>query len=146
MADQPWLILAHPPHQGWSALAIQNNSQILLAGTGKDGIFTGNQFALVRFNSTGIIDSTFGINGKVLTQIGIDAVIHSISIDSGNSIIATGRSKTSINAFYDFTITKYKSDGALDSNFNTNGILTTDFNSLDDIIYSSAIQSDNRLL
>ena len=49
---------------GATSVAIQPDGKILIGGTS-----TSANFALARFNSNGILDSTFSADGKVQTQL-----------------------------------------------------------------------------
>ena len=56
---------------------IQNDGKIILGGFTNNSI--DDDFALVRFNSDGSLDNTFGTSGIVITQIGSsDERIHSL--------------------------------------------------------------------
>ena len=46
-----------------------DNGKIVVAGTGKNGADPGD-FALVRFQTDGSLDSTFGVGGKTFTTFG----------------------------------------------------------------------------
>lgn len=52
-----------------NAIAIQSDGKILVAGVAK---ITGNNndFAIVRYNTDGTLDSSFGSNGKTTTNFG----------------------------------------------------------------------------
>ena len=88
---------------GW-AVAIQSNGKIVMAGSSNNG--NDNDFALVRFNSNGTLDSTFDTDGKVTTAIGsgID-VANSLFIQNDGKIVAAGFSE--MNGHYDFAIARY---------------------------------------
>ncbi len=43
---------------------------------------------------------------------------------------------------HDFALARYTANGTLDSSFGENGIVTTDFNNLDDYANSIALQGD----
>ena len=48
-----------------NAVALQNDGKIVVAGTSNDN------FAVVRHNSDGTLDNSFGSGGKVVTDIGV---------------------------------------------------------------------------
>src|SRR5262245_13993792 len=61
---------------GWggdaaTSMAIQNDGKIVVAGRSKDD-FNDYIFALARYNTNGTLDPTFGTNGELITDIGID--------------------------------------------------------------------------
>ncbi|HXI23060.1 MAG TPA: delta-60 repeat domain-containing protein, partial [Pyrinomonadaceae bacterium] len=98
-----------------NALAVQGDGRIIVAGQ------TGPDFGVVRYNSNGTPDSTFGIggNGIVITKFasGATSIGRGIAIDSTGKIIVAGRSRTEL------AIAKYKTDGTLDTSFGSAGLV-----------------------
>ena len=85
-----------------------------------------SDFALVRYNSNGSLDTTFGIGGKVvtneLTPLQYDSArAESILYQSDGKIILIG------NASFSFGLARYNSDGSLDSSFGNSGLVTSSF-------------------
>src|SRR5262249_26387030 len=102
-------------------------------------------FALVRYNSDGIIDSTFGISGIVKTIVGgVNDELTSLSIQSDGKIIGAGYAK--IGSYYKFALVRYQLNGSLDSTFGINGIVTSSAFAYDDYATSAAIQSDGKIV
>jgi len=69
-------------------IALQTNGKIVLAGyAGVD-----NDFALMRYNRDGSVDTDFGVEGRVLTDFGIsqDDLANSVAIQSDGKIVAAG--------------------------------------------------------
>ena len=90
----------------------------------------------------GDLDTTFGVNGWVTTDI------QSGSPDYGNSIVAQLDGKIVVaggGGFYDFALVRYNQDGALDNSFGIDGIVTTDFTGYD-WANSIKIQNDEKLV
>ena len=103
------------------SIAVQNDGKIVLGGYSDNG--SDKNAALVRYESDGNLDLTFGVNGKVLTDFdgASDEIkvlkIHNLTgniIVGGASIISSSISKP--------VIARYLSDGSLDLNFNSTGI------------------------
>lgn len=124
------------------AIALQPDGKIVVAGI--TGSATAH-FALVRFNPNGLLDSTFGINGKVITDVtpGSDNRAYTIVLQPNGKIIVAGSSNTANND--DFTLVRYNSDGSIDSGFGNRGIVTTQFVG-DDVVRSIALQSDGKIV
>jgi uncharacterized delta-60 repeat protein len=97
------------------ALTILPDNKIIIAGSGDFG------FLLVRYNSNGEQDNTFGINGTVLTHIDQDDKATAISIQPDGKIIVAGNSGYINN----ISIARYNADGNLDTSFGKNGIVIT---------------------
>ena len=125
------------------SIAIQSDSKIIAAGYSYNG--SDFDLALVRYNSNGSLDNTFGTNGIVITSVGDSSdYANSIAIQSDGKIIAAGNSFNGSD--FDFALVRYNSNGALDNTFGTNGVVTTDFGASDNIATSIAIQSDEKII
>ncbi|MEJ2617302.1 MAG: T9SS type A sorting domain-containing protein, partial [Ignavibacteriaceae bacterium] len=133
------------------SVAVQKNSgnltgeKIIIAGT---ACIAGQfDFALVRYNLNGTLDSSFGANGIVTTKLNStsNSVARSISIQSNGKLLAAG---STINAGYcDFAIVRYNYNGTLDNSFGTNGIVTTQIGpSFFSEIESVVIQKDGKII
>ena len=122
--------------------AIQSDGKIVVAGISNNGV--NNDFAIVRYNSNGSLDNTFGTGGKVTTAIGVAADEgYSVAIQSDGKIVVTGFSHNGTNN--DFALVRYNTDGTLDNTFGAGGKAITDFGGTDEA-YSVAIQSDGKIV
>ncbi len=95
---------------------VQVDGKILLAG--------GNNadFALVRFNMDGTLDTTFSDDGKVTTDFdGGTDLGNSIVVQPDEKILVAGSSSGA------FALARYNTDGTLDATFSDDGKLTTGF-------------------
>jgi len=125
------------------AVAIQSDGKIVVAGTSSNG--TNNDFAVVRYNTDGTLDTTFDTDGKVTTAIGgsYDSA-NAIAIQSDGKIVAAG---TSFNgADDDFALVRYNTNGTLDTTFDTDGKVTTAIGGSYDYANAIAIQSDGKIV
>ena len=115
-----------------------------LIGGYANGVGIQRSFAIIRLDINGNLDPTFGTNGSVVTVVPSTlAQIFKIKLDENNNIFAVGESALSGQAV-DFTIAKYSFDGQIDTNFGTNGIVTTDFYGSHDRAWDFIIK-DNQL-
>jgi uncharacterized delta-60 repeat protein len=107
-------------------VAIQTDGKIIVAGHSTSTV-TGKDFAVVRYNSDGSLDNTFGSNGVVTTdlQTGSDDVAYSIALQTDGKIVLAGYSDNGSNK--DAALVRYNNDGSLDNTFGSNGIVLTDF-------------------
>lgn len=106
------------------SLAIQPDGKIIVGGTIQFGA-TGKDFALVRYNSNGSLDSTFGGGGIVQTSFDNSTqneFLQSIALDSNGRIVAAGYADTAV-AEQSFALARYNSNGSLDSSFSDDGKL-----------------------
>jgi uncharacterized delta-60 repeat protein len=116
------------------AVAIQNDGKIIAAGDAYNGN-NGWNFALVRYNSNGSLDTSFGSGGKVLTN---GAGARAIAIQSDGKIVAAGYDYA-----YSFALVRYNPDGSLDASFGTGGKVLTFMNGGASAV---AIQSDGKIV
>ena len=121
-----------------SAVALQGNGKIIVVG-GVDGADA--TFATIRYNSDGSLDTGFDSDGIVLTNVvaGFENA-NAVKVQSDGKIIVGG------NAAGNFGLVRYSANGALDTSWGTNGIVTTDFGFSNDIASSLAIQTDGKIV
>ena len=122
-----------------NSMALQNDGKIVVAG---DYRYSSQKIdiALIRYNSNGILDNSFGTNGIVLTKIGsANDFAYSTAIQGDGKIIAAGASVSTVD--YDFALVRYNPNGSIDSTFGTNGIVMTQIGGADDIAASVTLQT-----
>jgi uncharacterized delta-60 repeat protein len=109
--------------------AIQTDGKIIVVGYTTSAL-TGKDFALVRYNTNGALDNTFGTNGIVTSdlQLGSDDVAYSVALQADGKIVVGGYSDDGSNK--DAALVRYNTNGSLDNTFGTNGITTTNFEAL----------------
>lgn len=111
-------------------VAIQPDGRIVAAGASSAG--TTSDFALVRYNTDGSLDPSFGAGGKVTTDFsGLSDGAAAVRLLPNGDIVATGSAVTG-NFDTDFALARYNSDGSLDVSFGSGGKVTTDFFGLTD--------------
>ncbi len=116
---------------GIDALALDAQGRIVAAGftdTGKAGL--GNplsQFALVRYNTNGGLDKTFGTGGEVTTSIrtGNAAMARGVVIQHDGKIVAAGFTYNRDTGLESFALTRYTAGGSLDKTFGSGGAVVT---------------------
>ena len=129
------------------AVAIQADGKIVVAGTSNG---SGNfDFALARYTTAGVLDTTFGGgDGKVTTDIvTADAdYATAVAIQADGKIVVAGYSNGS--GTNDFALARYTAAGVLDTTFGGgDGKLVTDIVTADqDFAYAVAIQADGKIV
>jgi len=132
-------------HDVANALGIQSDGRIVAAGYSYNG--SNYDFALVRYNTDGSLDATFGAGGIVTTPVGSDEdIAYALVIQSDGRIVAAGSSFNSGSNKHDIALVRYNANGALDTGFGTGGIVTTTVGSINDYAYALGIQSDGRIV
>jgi uncharacterized delta-60 repeat protein len=130
------------------AVAIQPNGKIVAAGWIVEIIGDVNlhKFAIVRYNPDGSLDTSFDADGKVVTPIGTSYdEAYSVAIQSDGKIVAAGTSANGSTSF-DFALVRYNTNGTLDTSFDSDGKVVTDFANGNDFVHSVVIQSDGKIV
>ncbi|MEH1968191.1 putative Ig domain-containing protein [Nostoc sp.] len=117
------------------SVSVQADGKILVAGS------SSSNFALVRYNSNGSLDTDFNITGKVITNLGSTDIAYSVTVQADGKIILAGRRGS------DFALARYNINGSLDTSFGSGGKVITDIGSAtSDIAYSVSVQADGKIL
>lgn len=128
------------------ALASQADGKLVAAGNSRPGASGFDDFALARYSADGVLDTTFGNGGRVLTDFGDGERVRALAIQADGRIVAAG-SRGLI--FLDFALARYNSNGTLDTDFGAGGKVTTDFTgtgSSQDQAFALVIQADGKLV
>ena len=103
-------------------MAITEDGKVVVAGG--DGLHA----ILMRYNTDGTLDTTFGGDGIVETDTDDLNQLNSLSIDSEGRVVGAGTAIGEGEGFevLDFAVARFKPDGSLDTSFGSNGVVTTD--------------------
>lgn len=125
------------------ALALQTDGRILLAGSRADA--GGEDAIVLRYDSDGTLDTAFDDDGvqTVPFSTGPDRA-YAIRLQNDGDILVGGVAEGA--ADNDFALARLTSDGALDVDFGTDGMVLTDFGAGDDVAQALALQSTGRIL
>lgn len=99
-------------------------------------------FALIQYNSDGSLDTAFGVDGKVIADIGERGLVYGSYLQEDGKILVSGYSGTND---IKFSLVRYNSDGSVDTSFGQGGIVAADFPG-NQYGYSIAVQSDGKIL
>ena len=114
-------------------IKIQPDQKILVLSMFGRGYFS-DGYSLTRFKPNGILDSTFGINGRHTVMDDQQPYALAIQPDGKILVSSTYNSDTlnqppSTYTGYDYNLTRYMSNGSIDNSFGTNGKVITNFSS-----------------
>lgn len=100
---------------------------------------------LIRYNSDGTLDQTFGSNGFVQVDIssGLDE-LYNLTADGAGNLYACGTMV--FGGSPDMMVAKFLPSGALDSDFGLGGAVPIDFNTQADRAWDILVQPDSRIL
>lgn len=126
------------------SIALQPDGRIVVAGASFVGM--NGDFALVRYNTDGSLDASFGVGGKVTTDFfGFGDSANAVGLLPDGRIIVAG-SAFSSSTVTDFALARYNRDGSLDASFGAGGKVITDFFGFSDRASALAIQADGRVV
>jgi len=136
-----------------TSMAVQPDGKIVVAGYVPQVPADNSldvEVVVVRYNSNGSLDTTFGGDGIVTTNLG-GAAISSMALQPDGKIIVSGSySRHDSSSFNgensDVAVVRYKSNGSLDTTFSGDGIVTTNLGGITDDGNSIAVQSDGKIV
>jgi uncharacterized delta-60 repeat protein len=120
-------------------MALQSDGRILLVGAK----------TLLRFNTDGSLDTTFGTGGQVhvpFDQSSRDTA-QDVAVQADGRIVVVGfvSSDTQVGKD-DFAVARFNANGTVDTSFGTAGLTTTDFFGISDEARRVKIQPDGKIL
>ena len=126
------------------SVVLQSNGKIVVAG---NSTIPGNDldFAIVRYNADGTLDTSFGTDGIVTEDFSTSTdYASSIALQSDGKIVAAGNAN--ISGHSDFAVVRYNGNGTPDTSFSGDGKVTTNINSRDSDASSMVLQSDGKIV
>ena len=131
-----------------NAVALQADGKIVLVGTTyKNNDYSEEDFAVVRYNANGTLDTTFGVNGKVTTDFpGLAAVASSVVVQPDGKILVAGGAFPLFTFLGDIKPSATTRMGQLDTGFGSGGIVTTSFAGRRKHAFSVALQPDGKIV
>lgn len=124
---------------GGRALALQSDGKILALGRSR----------LMRFNTNGTVDTTFGTAGTVAIAFnGVSGEeARDLAVQSDGRIVVAGYTRATPTVLnYDFAVARYNSNGQLDTSLGGDGVVAIDFDGQLDRGHRVALLSDGRIL
>jgi uncharacterized delta-60 repeat protein len=127
-----------------NSVAAQRDGKIVVAGDADVG--RAHQFALVRYNSDGSLDTSFNSSGKITTAVGArDCHGQGVALQGDGKIVVAGYSFNE-GGRCSFTVLRYTADGSLDTSFGDAGKVTTSIGGKNDSAESVVIQGDGKIV
>lgn len=132
-----------------SKVALQPDGKVVVAGY----TYAENSYnaLLARFTTSGSLDSSFGGDGIVITNIATVQGVPSsdfpnaLTLQADGKIAVAGSTGASFSS-EDFFVVRYLTDGSPDSSFAGDGITTMDMGSSYDVAYAIAVKSDGQIV
>lgn len=126
------------------ASGIQADGKIVTVGRTQIGT-DNTDFAIVRYNADGTLDSSFGNGGKVITPISNDNdFANRVEIPADGRIVVIGSATSATNLV--FAAVRYNTNGTLKTSFGTNGIVLTPIGNSDSQATDIKLQTDGKIV
>jgi uncharacterized delta-60 repeat protein len=143
-----YLTLVDKLSAGANKAVLQPDGKIVAAGF--SGRYENNaDFAIVRFLPGGGIDSSFGANGKVITDFGSNVGEEAVDLllQGDGKIIAIGNSGGSTTGNSKVVMARYNSNGSLDSSFGVQGkFVSFLFSGYSNYVSTACLQEDGKIV
>ena len=129
-----------------NGVAIQADGKIVVVGYSAATGTSVNSFSVVRYNTNGSLDNTFGTGGIVTTAIRtLNDRAYDVKIQADGKIVVCGISANT-SSDIDGALVRYNSDGTLDNTFGTGGKVIQALSTKNDYYYSLLLQSDGKII
>ena len=126
-------------------VAIRTDGKIIVAGNSFVSSPSNSDFALIRYNSNGSLDTTFSGDGRLITNFGGLDYVFDVALQSNGKIVAAGQK--CVSGLCDVALARYNSNGTLDVTFSGDGKQTSDFGSRNNGSFGGlAIQSNGKIV
>ncbi len=130
------------------AMTVQPDGKVLLAGDCLNG--TTSNFCSVRYTSTGVLDTTWGTTGKLITSVSSSSsatsAARAMAVQPDGKVLLAGDCWNGL--ANDFCSVRYSPTGVLDTTWGTLGKLITSFGSVNSYVdrHAIAVQPDGKVL
>lgn len=122
-----------------NSVCVQEDGKIILGG-----VYNNVECLLVRYKSNGILDSSFGVNGKVISAISLNTGISSVTVQANKKIVVGGTDQGSSQPI--FLVGRFNQNGSVDSSFGSSGFVLTKCSNRGDILEKVLLQIDGKII
>ncbi|MER5417886.1 hypothetical protein [Streptomyces virginiae] len=119
------------------AMALQADGKIVTVGLADNGANS----AFVRHNTDGSLDTTFGGDGTVVTNVSGFDQANKVVVQADGKIVTAGYANNGA----DTAMMRYNADGSLDASFDGDGIAITDLGGID-VAQGVTLQPDGKIV
>lgn len=131
----------------FTGVALQSDGRIVVAGTQGQNMQMGAAQILMRFMPDGAVDSTFGMNGVVIRNLFPKPCSTTcLVIQPDGKIITGGRARFGSYYYHEGLITRYNTDGGLDSTFGSNGCVEVYPGGSGGVVDAITLQPDGKIV
>ena len=130
--------------EGVFSVQLRDDGKLMLAGFVSFDIVSDN-FLLARYKQNGRLDSSFGVNGYLLSEAFKDYQFTSVAAQKDNKYVVAALCSDTVDNI-NFAALRFKQDASLDKAFAKHGITSTDFFGKSDIAQKVLIQKDGKVI
>jgi trimeric autotransporter adhesin len=117
------------------AVQVLGSGQIVVAASAD------SDFALLRYNADGSLDTSFGGgDGWVKQNVSGFDDAYALAVQADGKLLVAGRTGN------DFGVARFLSDGTLDTGFGSGGSTLVDFGTASDSLYDMVLQADGKIV
>jgi uncharacterized delta-60 repeat protein len=129
------------------SVLIQPDGKIVAVGSANSP-FDFYDFAAARYLSNGTLDTSFGTGGKMRVDFGNQDmdIASDAALQPDGKIVAAGTTVFDFGVEQDFALTRFNSNGTVDTTFGTGGLLLIDFDSFAQSANAVLIQPDGKII
>jgi len=115
-----------------TGVALQPGGKIVVSGVKSAGTYDNHDFGLIRYSSSGAIDTSFSGNGMQSTDFGGNDFANGMTIGNDGKIVVVGHVGSDYSGIPgDLGVARYNPNGSRDTTFSGDGKVTTDFGGVD---------------
>ncbi len=136
---------------GLRSVIVQPDEKIIVTGQAwyLSGVNYLSNVLVMRLNKNGSLDSSFGDNGTVRTNINSSTGLsvdeaYAVKLQADNKIVVAGQTYDYLQ--HRFLAIRYNADGTVDDSFGNGGATTITIGTSDDEAFALAIQNDGRII
>lgn len=130
------------------AIAVQPDGKIVVAGVAMIGTAEDDEkFVVARFNADGTPDTSFGTGGSAFSPLRHISAQIKLLIQPDGKILVSGTTLLIQQQLTAYAVTRFTSDGALDTTFNGTGYATANVpTSSSDTCHAMTLQADGKIV
>jgi uncharacterized delta-60 repeat protein len=138
------------PAEALDVVALANGKIVACGSAFQGPMIREHDAALVRYLPDGTPDASFGAGGRRILDVGIpggDDIATSLAVQSNGKIVTAGTTSTKVwMNDHRFAVTRYRTDGSLDTSFGMHGTVDTDFGNGWDLARDLLIAGDGTIV
>ncbi|MBL9146725.1 MAG: choice-of-anchor D domain-containing protein [Verrucomicrobiaceae bacterium] len=129
------------------SVAFQSDGKIVVAGYRTTTADDNSDFAVARYTTSGVLDTSFGSGGWFTAAFSINnEYAYDVAVQNDDKIVLVGRAVIYGEGVPRIALARCTSNGIIDGTFDGDGLVITPVGSLDDAAQSIAIQPDGRIV